>query len=541
MPLLQSLAILLGGLGLFMLAVGIISDGLRLVAGRALRNILGKWTDTPFRGLVSGVLITGLVQSSSAVTVASIGFVNSGLMTLKQSLGVVFGANVGTTMTGWLVAIIGFNFKIELFALPMIGLGMFLHLFAAGKRIAHLGWALVGFGLFFVGIDVLRTAFEGLSSGLDFNQLSSESAGGAIALVGLGFMMTLLTQSSSAAIAIILTGAAGQVVGLNDAALMVIGANLGTTSTAVIAVIGATANAKRVAAAHVLFNLLTALVAVMVLPILMWVVGQLSEILNLTDSPEVVLALFHTVFNVLGVLLVWPLMSRLTKFLEQRFVSRHDIAAKPQFIDKNVAVSPSIAVVALHRELMRFNDLLHGILQDSLQLINKSSTQIVQQYTVIENLGVQIADFITRIGKQELTSDLAARMETLILVQQYCLSSAQHALHVSAALDDLATDIEGEPLSDLEHYLRSSTALIGGVAKPDEHDDADTFYFNKLAENRQAYEKIKSMTLRYAMSSLMTIQRAMAVMDLVKAIQQMAEQYIKARSQLNKITVYLDK
>lgn len=538
MALLQSLAVLFGGLGLFMLAVGIISDGLRLVAGRTLRKILEKWTDTPLHGLLSGAAITGIVQSSSAVTVATIGFVNSGLMTLRQSLGVVFGANVGTTMTGWLVALIGFKFKIELFALPMIGIGMFLHLFWTGKRLAHLGWALVGFGLFFVGIDVLRTAFDGLSSGIDFQQLSSEHAGGAFAFVAIGFLMTLLTQSSSAAIAIILTGAAGGVVDLNDAALMVIGANLGTTSTAVMAVIGATANAKRVAAAHVVFNLLTACVAVLVLPLLMWLVSQLSHLLNLADTPEVVLALFHTVFNVLGVILVWPLIGRISSFLEHRFVSQQDIIAKPQFIDKNVAVSPAIAVVALHKELLRFNGLLQSLLRAALKTEDNNPTELVANYRGIEQLGEQVAQFITAIEKQTLTQDLVAKVETLILAQQYCLSSADHALNVSATLDDVAAELEPVVFTELQHYCRATRVMLAASTNPD-GADAQAFFENKLAENKQAYQNMKTMTLRYAMSSTLTIQSAMAIMELIKTIQQMVEHYIKSCEQLHTVTICL--
>jgi phosphate:Na+ symporter len=535
----QSLAVLLGGLGLFMLAVGIISDGLRLVAGRALRNILGQWTHTPFRGLISGVAITGLVQSSSAVTVATIGFVNSGLMTLKQSLGVVFGANVGTTMTGWLVALIGFKLKIELFALPLIGLGMFLHLLCAGKRIAHLGWALVGFGLFFVGIDVLRTAFDGLSAGIDFHQLSSNSAGGAVAFVGIGFMMTVLTQSSSAAIAIILTGAAGQLVGLSDAALMVIGANLGTTSTAVIAVVGATANAKRVAAAHVLFNLLSAVAAVIILPLLMWLIAHISGLLNLANTPEVVLALFHTVFNLLGVVLIWPLMSRLSGFLSQRFVSKHEIASKPIYIDKNVAVSPAIAVVALYKELLRISDLSHALLSASVKLENKSPANVVEQYHVIEQLGAHTAEFVTSIEKQQLTEELAGGIKTLILAQQYCLSSAEHALSASAAVDDIVKDIHPNPLSDLQKFIRTSRRVLSSVSSLDEEGYDEAYFLNKLAESKLAYEEMKTMVLRYTMSSMLTVQASMASMDLIKTIQQMCEQYIKARAQLHSMHLYL--
>jgi phosphate:Na+ symporter len=541
MALMQSLAVLLGGLGLFMLAVGIISDGLRLVAGKTLRHILGKWTDKPIRGLFSGVIITGVVQSSSAVTVATIGFVNSGLMTLKQSLGVVFGANVGTTMTGWLVAIIGFKFKIELFALPMIGIGMFLHLFTSGKRVPHLGWALVGFGLFFVGIDVLRTAFDGLATGVDFQQLSSQSAGGALLFVGIGFLMTVLTQSSSAAIAIILTAAAGDVVALNDAALMVIGANLGTTSTAVLAVIGATANAKRVAAAHVLFNLLTAVVAVLFLPLLLWALAHLSGLLNLTETPEVVLALFHTMFNLLGVILVWPLMSRLSAFLAQRFISQHEIASKPMFIDKNVAVSPSIAILALEKELLRISDFLHQLLRDAVRIDKQSSADLIEKYKVIQQLCTHTAEFITRLQKRELTSDLAIRLETLILAQQYCVSSADHALNVSAAMDEVVPDIHPNTLSDLKQYLRVIRTSLNVASEPPENHGGEAVFANKIADVKQAYEQMKTMSVRYAMSSMLSVETSMAVMDLIKTTQQMTKQYIKARSQLHSVEVYDDK
>lgn len=539
MTVLQSVAVLLGGLGLFMLAVGIISDGLRLAAGRALRSILGKWTDTPLRGFMSGVFITGLVQSSSAVTVATIGFVNSGLMSLKQSLGVVFGANVGTTMTGWLVALIGFKLKIELFALPLIGIGMFLHLFTGGRRIAHLGWALVGFGLFFVGIDVLRSAFEGLSAGIDFQQLSSEGASGALIFVAAGFMMTVLTQSSSAAIAIILTAAAGEVVSLNDAALMVIGANLGTTSTAVLAVIGATANAKRVAAAHVTFNLLTAVVAVLILPLLLWMTARIGELLNLSEAPEVVLALFHTSFNILGVLLIWPLMTRISDFLSRRFVSQQEAASKPVFIDKNVAASPSIAVIAIHKELSRIGDLLHVLLKSCLKLDKRTPSQIVGQYKVIEELSSQTADFITHIGKQELTSDLADRMKTLILAEQYCLSSAEYALSANDAVDDAILDMHPNPLSDLQQYFRTMRKILNDASNLDGDQMDEAMYTNKLAESKQAYEQMKTMCLRYATSSMLTIHAAMEVMDLIKTVQHMSEHYIKARAQLHAMSVYL--
>ena len=212
---------LLGGLGLFLLAVSMITEGLKLAAGPALREVLARYTSTQRSGIASGMVLTGLVQSSSAVTVATIGFVNAGLLNLMQAMGIVYGANIGTTVTGWLVAAIGFDFKVEAFALPMIGLGIAARLFGKATRVGAIGEAVAGFGLFFIGVDVLREAFEGMAGSLDLAALSADSLLGILLYVGFGFLATLFTQSSSAAIAITLTAATGGLLATDAAAAMV--------------------------------------------------------------------------------------------------------------------------------------------------------------------------------------------------------------------------------------------------------------------------------------------------------------------------------
>jgi len=307
----------------------------------------------PTHGVVTGLTITALVQSSSAVTIATIGFVNAGLITMRQALGIIYGSNIGTTMTGWLVAIIGYKINVETFALPMIGVGMLVHLTGGESKRGPFGMVLVGFGLFFIGIGVLKDAFDGLLTVIDLNQFTLDGIGGVLMYVGVGFLMTVLTQSSSAAIALTLTAATGGVVGLYAAAAMVIGANVGTTSTAGIAVIGATANAKRVACAHIIFNVGTGVVALMILPILFWVVQNTGELLGLEAIPALTLALFHTVFNVLGVALIFPLNNRLACFLEKRFITQDEIESRPIYLDKTIAVSPALSINELARELSR--------------------------------------------------------------------------------------------------------------------------------------------------------------------------------------------
>lgn len=351
---------LIGGIGLFLLGMWLMTEGLKLSAGPALQRILARSTGTRLRGLASGVMVTALVQSSSAVTVATIGFVNAGLLTLNQSLWVLFGANVGTTATGWLVAMVGLDFKIDAVAMPLIGVGMLLHISAPNRRRGAVGMALAGFGVLFLGIHMLRSNFTGLSDGMQL----PEMGGGALAVLAhvlLGSLLSVLMQSSSAALALALTAAQAGLLSLTDAAAVVIGANVGTTVTALLAVIGATPNARRAAIAHVLFNVLTGIVALLMLPWLLGAIIYARDVLGMDGAPAATLALFHTTFNLLGVLLMWPLTDRLSAFLMRRFNSAEEDEARPRYLDRNTAMVPALALKALEREVRRLGALpAHG-------------------------------------------------------------------------------------------------------------------------------------------------------------------------------------
>ncbi|MFU8817111.1 MAG: Na/Pi cotransporter family protein, partial [Pseudomonadales bacterium] len=251
-----------GGVGLFLLGMRLMSDGLKIAAGPALRELLARATGSSWRAFGSGVLITAMVQSSSAVVFATIGFVNAGLLTLGQAVGVIFGANVGTTLTSWIVAVVGFNVNLQALAMPAIALGMAGWIGGRGRGVA-LGQALVGFGIFFLGLDVLKGTFSEADGVLALVQFGDGGALRLLPFVAIGILLTVLMQSSSAALAVTLTAAAGGLMPLPAATAMVIGANVGTTSTAVFATIGATAAARRAAMAHVLFNVVAAVAALL--------------------------------------------------------------------------------------------------------------------------------------------------------------------------------------------------------------------------------------------------------------------------------------
>ena len=413
-----NLGSLLGGLGLFLLGMLSLTDGLKLAAGPAMARILVSSTQTRWRGLAAGVLVTALVQSSSAVTVAAIGFVNAGLLTFGQSLWVLFGANVGTTMTGWLVALIGFKIKVEAAALPLIGIGMALHVSGSKTRRGAFGQALAGFGLLFLGIGFLQQSFAGVGDSLDIVGLADGGWFSIVVMVLVGTLFTVLMQSSSAALAIVLTLAETGVLPLDDAAAAVIGANVGTTVTALLAVIGATANARRAASAHVLFNLLTGIIALLLLPILLQTIAMLSSWLKLDTSPAVALAMFHTIFNVLGVLLMLPMADRLAQFLSHRFVSHAEEIGAPRYLDRHVATVPALAVVALDRELIRFGGLACLALRKKLGALEGNVWQHGDTAALLP-LGKAIGEFVTQVNRGAMAESTAEQFVPLLRRQRY--------------------------------------------------------------------------------------------------------------------------
>lgn len=431
---------LLGGIGLFLLGMSLMTDGLKLAAGPALGRILTYSTKTRIRGLASGALLTAMVQSSSAVTVAAIGFVNAGLLTLGQSLWVLFGSNVGTTMTGWLVALVGLKFKIDLLALPLIGIGMALRLTGEHSRRGATGLALAGFGVLFLGIDMLQIAFSGFT--LDFSLSEFDGMTGLLLMVLSGLLMTVLMQSSSASLTIVLTAAQGGLISIESAAAAVIGANIGTTVTALIAAIGATPNAKRAASAHVLFNVLTGIVALLMLPLLVALIAELRALLQLDSAPAAFLALFHTVFNLLGVLLMWPLVDRLTHFLERRFRTAEEDEARPQHLDANVLGVPTLALDALHQEVRRMGVLAIRLLRDAVG--GETQGKLARAQRAIVALNHAIADFVMRLSRTGMSAESVQRLPAILRIARYYETLSELAVELAATMRDNTTTIPVE-------------------------------------------------------------------------------------------------
>jgi phosphate:Na+ symporter len=513
-----------------------ITDGLKLAAGNALRDILGSWTRTPKHGIFTGLLLTAIVQSSSAVTVATIGFVNAGLLPLYQAIGVLFGANIGTTMTGWLVAIVGFKINIEIFALPLIGVGMLLRLVSGNTRYGYIGMALAGFGLFFIGVDVLTQAFEHITDSINLQSFATDNVLSILLFVGIGAFMTVLTQSSSAAIALTLTAATGGVLGLNAAAAMVIGANVGTTSTAALTVIGATPNAKRVAAAHIFFNVVTAVIAILLLPLLFSLINTLTIIFGVNQIPAVTLALFHTTFNVLGVLLMWPIAGWLTRLLEKRFVSLEELESRPQYLDGNIIKSPNLAVNAAVLELIRVSSIVRRISHTSVTRGKGSQDKLFNDRDTVIKLCDAISDFMSLLEKNMLTEEIAKQIAVILRIQQRLLATVD--LSVELIKEETELPSQSVPYIDTQvKQLREEVVSLITSCNIEMSDFNIQRCEAHLASINLKHDDLKSSLLQINNEVQLPIQQIIEILDRNNLMRRIAKQFIKSTRYLNELSV----
>lgn len=354
---------LLGGIGLFLVGMVLLSDGLKAFAGDRLRRALVRFTGRPAAALASGTLVTALVQSSSATTVTMIGFVSAGLLTFPQAVGVILGASLGTTSTGWIVSVLGLKVSVGLYALPLVGVGAFVRLLGRRKW-RPLGFALAGFGLIFVGIETLQTAMAGLSGDLNLSGLDAGGFAGRVLTVGIGVALTVVLQSSSAAVATTLTALHTGSINFEQAALLVIGASIGTTVTGALAAIGASVPAKRTALALVLFNSATGLIAVLLLPLLLWLIGWWQRTAGL-DAGAVSLAAFHSVFVAMGVVVFLPFIDRFARAVERMLPDKGPTLTA--HLDKMVLDVPEVALEAALRALREISIETFDLLAESLR------------------------------------------------------------------------------------------------------------------------------------------------------------------------------
>ncbi len=516
----------IGGLGLFLLGMWLMSDGLKMAAGDSLNHFLHTWTKTRFRGLGVGIFLTALVQSSSAVTVATIGFTNAGLLSLKRAIWIVFGSNIGTTTTGWLVTIIGFNFKISAFALPMIGIGMVLKLIKNEARLGAFGQALVGFGILFLGIDVLKDTFSLLGETISLSSAGNTGILDLLTFIGFGFLITVLMQSSSVTLAITLTALAGGIIDLFPAAALVIGSNLGTTTTAVFSSFGTNSVAKRVVASHVIFNLITAFVALVLLTPLLSLILFSQEFFNIDQSYTVTLALFHTLFNVLGVLLMWPITTHLVTWLSHRFKTKGGDDGKAKYLDKNTLSLPSLALHALSRETERVSAYSLAMAKDSINF--ETSTQdMASKGATIKHLITAIGDYTSRLYTQNLTEDISEKLPILLRVTQYYGTISELAVMINIAKKQVATSLNPAIQQQVNTFYTHSVQLLNKATIGSKIHSSEALR-KELSSIESEYQSLKSLLLRRGAEGTLSIAKMDKTMISISQVRRINQQANKA-------------
>ena len=370
------------GVALFLFGMMCMEQGFKAYSGGALQRFLSASTDRLWKSLSFGMLSTTLMQSSSLVSVITISFLSAELIGLKQGIGIIFGANLGTTTGAWIVAGFGLKVKISAYALTMLVFGV-LMLMQSSRKLKGCGWILVGIGFLFLGIHYMKEGFAAYSEQIDLAQYAMTGIAGLLVFTLIGSVATVVMQSSHATLTLIITALSVGQISYENALALAIGANIGTTITAILGAIGANVAGKRLAGAHLIFNMVTGVVALLLIQGLMGAVDVLSASLGIAaDDYTLKLALFHTLFNLLGIVLMLPLVNSLVSWLERRLKEEKVMRDKPRFLSEASLSLPQVALQAVTKETKHlfsnaFTLIAHGVSVRRASIVSTDDLQLL--------------------------------------------------------------------------------------------------------------------------------------------------------------------
>ena len=488
---------LLGGLGVFLLGIKMMSDGLQKAAGTKLRSIISKATTNRFAATLSGIVATSIIQSSSATTVMVVGFTSAGLLTLSQALGVIFGANIGTTTTAWFISLLGFKVNITMFALPMIGLGFFSQFIQKWSFIRRIGEAMLGFGLLFLGLDLIKNSIPDIQNSsavlVWITKFRPDTLLRLLGVVGVGTILTIILQSSSAVMALTITCAAKGLIDYPTAAALVLGENIGTTITANIAAIGASKMAKRAALGHLLFNLIGVSWAIIFFNQLLKIVAFIIPGTTEGLAPEVLLtsipyhlAAFHTVFNLINTCVMLIFIKQFEKLimfimpLKKNEEEHGDLV----YLKAGITSTPELSIEAASKEADRMAEIVEVILSKLMHAIKAPSSKLfartLQEVHINERnsdiLEYKINTFLQNLTHEQLSRTMISEVLRIFDLTGYLEKMADHGDTIAKLLEKAkannafsAQDLENLELicSDTKHIVRQArqTILAEGLNK----------------------------------------------------------------------------
>lgn len=417
---------LIGALGFFIYGMKVMSEGLQQVAGSKMRQVLRAMTSNRFTGVATGFFITAILQSSSATTVMTVSFVNAGLMSVIESAGVMMGANIGTTITGWLVSLIGFKVKIANYALPIIALGAPM-LFSSNHNTKKWGETLIGFALLFLGLNELKHAVPDIKSNPEvlafLNEFSNPGFLTRLMFVGVGTLLTIVVQSSSAAmtLTIVLTT---QGLPLDIAAAMVLGENIGTTITAELASLVANVHAKRSARIHSLFNIIGVGWMIFLMPITLDFINEVFPAPADADSNKFALAAFHTTFNLMNVLICIGFVRFLTDVAIKSVKSKGEVDEefRLEHIERGVFSTPEVSILEAKKEVNKMGALTNKLFLNVRKLMEEREKKPFQQISkkirryedITDKMEIEISDFLVKAAEGEMSESASIRVRSML-------------------------------------------------------------------------------------------------------------------------------
>lgn len=559
-----------GGLGLFLFGMSIMSDALKKSAGKSLKKVLESLTKNPVMAVLLGASATALIQSSSATTVMVVGFVNAGLMTLKQSLCVVLGANIGTTITAWIVSLLGIGaFKITLYALPAIGLGFLLRIGGRNQRFKNLGNIMLGFGILFIGINFMKDGFTPLKDSESVQNALIWLGGNPIYAVLAGTIITVLLQSSSASIAIIQIMAIQGAFGMEWETVLsvtipfILGDNIGTTITAQLAALQASRNSKRVAMGHTMFN---ALGVIIILPIvwagwyadfIQWIVPATVSGVNIIIvkpliainllAPERVIgapvlnmysiafyiAIAHTIFNVCNTIVFLPLIGVL-EFVVMKIlpVKPDELSQKPVNLEEHLLSSPDLAIGQAKREIVRmtktskraFVSAVDGLMNNDLKLLHKA--RLAESAT--DNFQYEITSYLAMLSTKELSEEISSEIPVLLHTINDVERTGDHAVNIAEIAERkieqhlVFTDSAQQEARDLrEKAIQMFDLVIVAFEEHDTESAKKTLDIESIINKKQV-EYRRSHVIRMT-ESVCTAEAGLIFIDLVDNVEKIGD------------------
>ncbi|WP_099300437.1 Na/Pi cotransporter family protein [Bacillus sp. Marseille-P3800] len=461
----------LGGIGIFLFSVKYMGDGLQKTAGDGLRGLLDKYTTNPFMGLLSGIVVTILLQSSTATTVLTIGLVNAGFMTLRQAIGVIMGANIGTTTTAFIIGL-----PIREYALPIMAVGAFLLFFFKKKRVNAIGQVIFGFGGLFYGLSLMGQSLRPLAGWEPFVDFTARMSDNPLLGVVVGVILAVALQSSTAAIGLVQQLYEQGAMDLSAALPVLIGDNIGTTLTAVLVAIGATVAARRAALTHVVFNLFGAILVMSVFPFFVSFVDFLGNQFNLSNTLEIAAA--HGVYNVANVIIQFPLIGMLAYVVTKLVPGQElDLDYKPKHLDPVfIGSSPAIALGQAKQEVIHMADYSKKGLKQAIKYMEtgeKKDADLALQYELaINNLDKEITDYLVKVSSRSLSAS----------------DSNLHSTLLNAVRDIERIGDHMENIVELKDYQKANKVALSDIALKDLNEMFNLTY-STLEEAMDSLEK----------------------------------------------------